>query len=86
METLLIVLFAWAEASIGMKILAVLAAIAFFVLFAILPGSERWNPITRRFEIVSDLGCGTRIVIAIVCILIILIALQLDGEYVFWKP
>ena len=86
METLFIVLFAWAEASIGMKILAVLASIAFFVLFVFLPGSERWNPITRRFEIVSDLGCGAKIVIFIICVAIILIFLQLDGNYVFLKP
>lgn len=85
METLFIVLFAWAEASVGMKILAVLAVIAFFLLFAIIP-SESWNPISRKFEDTFDWGCGTKIVVAIICIAIILVFLQLDGNFVFWKP
>ena len=54
METLFIVLFAWAKASVGMKILAVLASIAFLVLFIVVPSGE-WNPITRGF--IPDLGC-----------------------------
>lgn len=83
METLFVVLFAWAEASIGMKILAVLATIAFYVLFVVVTRGKI-NPITGEF--VSDLGCGAKIVVSIICVAIILIFLQLTGSYVFWEP
>ena len=89
MQTLFVLLFAWAEASIGMKILSVLSGIAFLVLFSGW-GGPVLNKITGREEWVGDMwenvGCLTRLIIYVVCIAIILIFLQLDGNYVFWKP
>lgn len=89
METLLVVLTTWAEASVGMKILGILAIIACIVLF-LMCGHEVLNKTTGRMEweggLFSKLGCLTRFIIVIVCIAIILIWLQLDGNYVFWKP
>ncbi len=67
----------------------ILAFIAFFVLL-FMCGSKVLNETTGRMEWVdglfSELGCLTRIIIVIVCIAIILIYLQLAGNYVFWKP
>jgi len=89
METLSVVLFVWAEASLGMKILAVLATIAFFILLFMV-GFKAINKTTGRMEWVdglfSDLGCLPKLIIIIVCIAIILLFLQLDGNYVFWRP
>ena len=89
METLFVVLFAWAEASVGMKIMAVLAIIAFFVLL-MGPGSHVLNKATGRFEWIGgwmdEVGCLTELIIVVVCVAIILLFLQLDGNYVFWKP
>ena len=89
MQTLFVLLFSWAEDSVGMKIMAVLAMIAGFVLL-MGPGSYVLNKVTGRFELVSgwmdEVGCLTKLIIVVVCVAIILLFLQLDGNYVFWEP
>lgn len=54
----------------------ILATIAFFVLFIGVPGGEK-IPVTGEF--VPYWGCGTKIVVALVCIIIMAIALFLNG-------
>lgn len=68
-------------------IFGILACIAFFVLLFMV-GFKAINKTTGRMEWVdglfSDLGCLPKLIIIIVCIAIILIYLQLAGNYVFW--
>ena len=81
MQTLFVLLIAWAKASIGLKILDILAIIAFFVLFVVVPGGKT---IPGTEEFVPNLGCGAKIVVSIICIAILLFFLQFNGTHVFW--
>lgn len=70
-------------------IFGILSCIAFF-LPIVMFGSRVMNEKTGRMEWVdtffSKLGCIPRLIIVVVCILVILIYLQLSGNYVFWEP
>ncbi|MBQ2187881.1 MAG: hypothetical protein II401_04920 [Bacteroidales bacterium] len=80
METL-ILLYEWADQSLGMKIMDVLMVIAFFVLFVGF-GGPALNKTTGRFESVdgflSELSWLTKLIITIVSIAIILLDLYLN--------